>query len=58
MSEKKIESLNKYAAKCHVMASARVYDSDKEVAESIMRIKKNKKQVGIKRMCTFAVKKA
>ena len=55
MSEKQIERLNKYAARCKVIASAKVYESDREVAESIKSIKGNGMQA--KRVCTFAVAK-
>ena len=55
MSEKQIERLNKYATKCKVIASAKVYESDREVAELIRSIKGNGMQA--KRACTFAVAK-
>ena len=55
MSEKQIERLNKYATKCKVIASAKVYESDREVAELIKSIKGNGMQA--KRACTFVVEK-
>lgn len=57
MSEKQLERLNKYAARCKVIASAKVYESDKEVAESIKSIKSNSSGTLAKRVCTFAVAK-
>ena len=56
MSEKKILKLNKYADKCRVITSAKVYESDKEVADSIKKACDMRKTNTNQMKCTFGVR--
>lgn len=41
MNKDKIIKLNKYSEKCKIINSVQIYETDREVADSIKNIKKN-----------------
>lgn len=58
MSEKEMRVLMNYSKQCEKISTAKVYESDKEVADSIKKIPVRRVNGSKQHTCVFALKNA